>query len=127
MGEGSFATAINCMDGRTQSTVIEYMKDRYGVEYVDMITEPGPIKALSEGSAGHPVDSIRERLAISVEKHGSKVTAVVGHHGCAGNPVEKETQFKQLALAAKAIESWGFGIEVVTLWVGPDWKARLAE
>jgi len=44
-----FATAINCMDGRCQLPVIEWMKKRYGVEYVDMITEPGPDGVLAEG------------------------------------------------------------------------------
>lgn len=35
---GKFATAINCMDGRVQIPVIEYIKSKYEVDYVDMIT-----------------------------------------------------------------------------------------
>jgi hypothetical protein len=47
MSHGSFATAINCMDGRTQIPVTDYVRKKYKVEYVDMITEPGPIKVLA--------------------------------------------------------------------------------
>lgn len=39
-----FAAAINCMDGRTQVPVIEFLKNKYGVDYVDMITEPDPTR-----------------------------------------------------------------------------------
>ncbi len=38
---GKFVTAINCMDGRVQIPVIEYLKNNYGINYVDMITAPG--------------------------------------------------------------------------------------
>ena len=43
----SFYTAINCMDGRVQLPVIYYLKERFGVPYVDVITEPGPVALLS--------------------------------------------------------------------------------
>jgi len=37
-----FCTAVNCMDGRVQLPVINYLKERFSANYVDMITEPGP-------------------------------------------------------------------------------------
>ncbi|MBC7345036.1 MAG: hypothetical protein H5U03_06435, partial [Clostridia bacterium] len=87
-----FAATINCMDGRTQLPVINYVKDKYGVDYVDVITEPGPNKLLAERGDEALLASIRRRLEISVLKHGSRHVVIVGHHDCAGNPVEKETQ-----------------------------------
>ncbi len=36
-----FGTAINCIDGRTQEPVIDYMKHKYGIDGVDMVTFPG--------------------------------------------------------------------------------------
>ena len=33
-----FGTAINCIDGRTQEVVIEYMKQKYNIDGVDMVT-----------------------------------------------------------------------------------------
>lgn len=123
MSHGSFATAINCMDGRTQIPVIEYMKKKYGVDYVDMITEPGPIKILAENKDETMLNSIKRRVEISTIKHGSKHIAIAGHHDCAGNPVEKEMQLKQILKSIKTIRSWGFKGEIVGLWIGEDWKA----
>ena len=41
MAEGTFATAINCMDGRVQLPVIKFLQERFKAEYVDIISEPG--------------------------------------------------------------------------------------
>lgn len=38
----SFCTVINCIDGRVQMPVNQYMQQRFKVKYVDTITEPGP-------------------------------------------------------------------------------------
>jgi hypothetical protein len=35
-----FGTAINCIDGRTPEVVIDYMKQKYNIEGVDMVTFP---------------------------------------------------------------------------------------
>jgi hypothetical protein len=44
-----FATAINCIDGRAQIAVTDFLQRTFDVAYVDMITEPAPSKILSEG------------------------------------------------------------------------------
>jgi hypothetical protein len=36
-----FGTAINCIDGRTQEPVLEFMKQKYNIDGVDMVTFPG--------------------------------------------------------------------------------------
>lgn len=38
-----FCTAINCMDGRVQLPVINYLKKHFKVNYVGSITEPGEV------------------------------------------------------------------------------------
>jgi hypothetical protein len=86
MRHKTFATAINCMDGRVQIPVTDYLKFNFGAEYVDMITEPGPNKILAENNDKIRLASIKERVAISVERHHSNLIALVGHHDCAGNP-----------------------------------------
>lgn len=121
---GVFATTINCMDGRTQIPTIEYMKKKYGVDYVDMITEPGPIKILSENKDTSLLGSIRRRVEVSVLKHGSRHIAIVGHHDCAGNPVDKDTQLDQIARSIGTVRSWGFGVEMVGLWIDESWKVQ---
>ena len=124
MAQGTFVTAINCMDGRVQLPVIEFLKKKYHVDFVDMITEPGPIKILAENSDPVLVESIRSRVQISHEKHGSRVVAVVGHDDCAGNPVDRDTQLEQIDKAISLGRSWGLEVEFIRLYVnGKNWSA----
>ena len=117
MSSQRFATAINCLDGRVQVPVMEYLKTKYGVGYVDMITEAGPVSPLSEDEADTITESIRKRVEISVCKHASQHIAVAAHADCAGNPVDKETQIRQLLAAVNKVTAWNFGAEVIGLWV----------
>jgi carbonic anhydrase len=116
-----FACAINCMDGRVQDAVKNYMKDNYGVDYVDMVTEPGPNKILADNLDSAVIENIKKRVEISVGHHGSKIIAVVGHFGCAGNPTEKEEQIQHLKKAEVTVKGFGFDAEIVLLWVDGDW------
>lgn len=124
MSHGSFATAINCMDGRTQSPVINYIRKKYKVDYVDLITEPGPIRILAENKDKMTLESIKRRVEISTGKHCSEHIAIVGHHDCAGNPVEKEIQLKQILDSIKTVKSWGFRVEIIGLWIDKKWTAH---
>lgn len=116
-----FACAINCMDGRVQDAVKNYMKENYRVDYVDMVTEPGPNKILADNSNSAIVENIKKRVEVSVHHHGSKVVAIAGHFGCAGNPTEKEEQIQHLKKAKEIVKNFGFPVEIVLLWVDGDW------
>jgi len=116
-----FVTAVNCMDGRVQLPVIEWMKKKYSADYVDMVTEPGPIKHLAENNPSY-VSSVKDRVEISVKKHGSKVVAVVGHYDCAGNPVEKDIQLEQLHRSIELLKTWGLNVILLELWVDEYWN-----
>ena len=124
MTEKRFATAINCMDGRVQTPVIEWLKKRYLVDYVDMITEPGPERLLAEGKDPTAIESIQRRLEISVNRHNSDLVAIVGHHDCAGNPADKATQREQILSAIKTVRSWHPEGNVTGLWVDESWKVH---
>jgi carbonic anhydrase len=123
--EKSFATAINCIDGRVQVPVVEFVKKEFGVDYVDMITEPGPDKVLSENAVSEVINSIKERVLISVEKHGSKNIIIAGHHDCAANSTTKDEHLKQIAEAVETIKSWGLKADVHGVWVDENWEAAL--
>ncbi len=110
------------MDGRVQLPVIEYLKNKYGADYVDMITEPGPIKILSENEEKFAVESMRNRVKISALGHGSSLIAVVGHYDCAGNPACREVQRKQTLSAMEVVRSWGFALQIIGLWVDENWE-----
>ncbi len=121
MGTKKFVTAINCMDGRVQLPVIDWMKEQYHADYVDVITEPGPVKILAENAPRTLIDSLKKRIEISVNKHAASCIAIVGHADCAGNPVDKETQIEQITKSVKQIQSWGFPVLVIGLWVDERW------
>ncbi len=127
MHSGKFGTVINCMDGRTQLPMINWMKNKYGLDYVDMITEPGPDRLLSEALPEH-VKSIKSRVEISVNAHGSKIIAMVSHHDCAGNPVSKEEHLRQLKDCLKLIKSWKFPVNsIIGLWINDQWAVEPIE
>lgn len=118
----TFACVINCMDGRVQDVVKNYMQKNYGVDWVDQITEPGPNKILAENTDNFVIENIKKRVDISVNNHGSKVVAIIGHFGCAGNPAEKEEQIEQLKKSEETVKSFGFNAEIILLWVHGDWR-----
>lgn len=68
-----FATAINCIDGRVQIPVIKYIKNKYQVDYVDMITLPGPDKVLARNKDKSALHSIKKCVEISINLHGSRL------------------------------------------------------
>jgi hypothetical protein len=120
----AFCTTINCMDGRTQLPVIEYLMKRCNVEYVDSVTEAGPVRWLAEHQDSPETAAILRRVRISTEKHGSRVVALVTHHDCAGNPVPKDRQMKQLEVALSFLRDKLPDIEVVGLWVTDSWQVQ---
>ena len=119
-----FCTAINCMDGRVQLPVIKYLQERFGAEYVDAITEPGPNLILTEQKDSSLVQSIFKRLVISVEHHDSVGIAVVGHHGCAGNPSSKDDQISQVQQAIHLLRQTYESMPMVGLWVDENWEVH---
>ncbi|MCJ7515093.1 MAG: hypothetical protein MUO89_03860 [Dehalococcoidia bacterium] len=121
---GRFATAINCMDGRVQMPANEWIRKKFSVDYIDTITEPGPNKILAENKDSAAINSIKQRVAISVNKHGSRCIAVLGHHDCAGNPVDKESQLAHIKSAVKTVNSWGFLVQTIGLWVDENWQVN---
>lgn len=116
-----FCTAINCMDGRVQIPVIEYLKNKFTVEFVDLITEPGPNKIIADGTDSKLIESIFSRVKISVEKHGSNRIAIIGHYDCAGNPADEEDQKVHTQKTINVIKNKFQNIEVIGLWVNRDW------
>ncbi|MCX5998743.1 MAG: hypothetical protein NTU41_03915 [Chloroflexi bacterium] len=127
MHGGKFGTAINCMDGRVQLPIIDWLKQNYALDYVDMITEPGPEGVLTRGT-GAQQDSIKARVLISVNAHGSDTILIAGHHDCAGNPVAKEEHRRQIIESVKLIRSWGLPVRrVIGVWVNESWTVETVE
>jgi len=121
-----FATAINCMDGRVQKPVAEYIQNSFSVDYVDMITEPGPNKILSEGKDTNIIEFLKKKVEVSVEKHNSKLIVVAAHYDCAGNPESEDLQKEHLRKAVEVVISWRFPVKkVIALWLDESFKPSI--
>ena len=112
------------MDGRVQLPVIVYLKDFFNVKYVDSITEAGPVRILAEEKPACLFDSIINRIKLSIEKHGSKAVAVVGHYDCAGNPQPQTTQEMQIRKAVSCLAKRFPDIKIIGLWVNEKWEVQ---
>jgi len=116
MKHATFATALNCMDGRAQRPVIDWIARTFGVDHVDMITEPGIVRML-EAPLPDASEHLLQKIRISREAHGSRLLVVVAHHDCAGNPVDEETQKKQLVEAGHHLKDRFPDMTVRALWL----------
>jgi hypothetical protein len=112
-----FGTAINCIDGRTQQVVIDHMKQNYNIDGVDMVTFPGADGLFSSGDNSKEIALIRRAVSISIEKHGSRTIAVVGHYDCAGNPGDREHHYVHIQGAMHEVSSWDLPAQVIGLYV----------
>lgn len=116
-----FCTAINCIDGRVQLPVIEYLKERFSADYVDCVTEAGEDLIMSEHEPAR-VEATLRCVQISLERHDSKQIAIAGHHGCAGNPVSKDKHIEQIKEAVRFLKTQFPKIEIIGLWVDENWE-----
>jgi len=125
MKKGTFVTAINCMDGRVQEPVIKWMRENLKADHVDMITEVGPDRILTEGPY-IMIGSIIDRVQVSVNAHGSRVLAIVAHHDCAGNPVTKKEHIEYLEESVNEAITWAGGdVRIISLWVNKNLDVEL--
>lgn len=120
----TFCTSIHCIDGRIQEPIINFLKLHYNVAYIDTITEPGPCKILAKNSNKELVDSIIERVGISIDKHKSKLVVISGHHDCAGNSADKERQKDQIRKSLEYLKNIYPNTEIIGLWINSEWKVE---
>ena len=126
MTNKKFVAVINCMDGRVQLPVNSWLKHKFNADYVDTITEPGPVKIIAEANDSSAVASIKKKLEISLSKHHASAIAIAAHADCAGNPVADEIQLEQLRRAVEIIKQWGYEAQVIGLWVNEKWEVEEA-
>lgn len=102
----TFFTSVGCMDGRGLRPVRKYGKAKFGVWYVDTVTDAGLAgKVSKEGVDPKFLDELKAKILISLEKHHSKGIIVHGHEDCAGNPVDEETHKNDILKSVEIIKS----------------------
>ncbi|MFC0230409.1 carbonic anhydrase [Bhargavaea ullalensis] len=126
MEQHEFVTVINCMDGRVQEPVIQWMKNRYNAKYVDSVTEAGPNKVLLSNNQDK-IDAIIERVRVSTDKHGSTVLAIAGHYDCAGHAVDGELKKARIRESIELISTWGLDVEIIGLYVNDQWQVEVVD
>lgn len=114
-----FGTVLECMDGRPQRKVADYLTTSFGVRHVDTITTAGTVRHVAQDT--DQTAFLLANLAVSVDKHGSNHIAVVGHHDCAGNPVSDKAQKQQVIDAVTRLRDLYPAAEVIGLWLGENW------
>lgn len=122
----TFGTSVACMDGRIQEPLRAWMAERFGLTYVDTVTQPGMDGILAGSTDLGDTELARKMTSISVRAHGSRTVVVSGHHDCAGNPVSRERHIEDIKKAVDTVESWeGMdGIQVIGVWVNEDWQVE---
>jgi carbonic anhydrase len=127
LGE-TFFTSVGCMDGRVQTPIANYGQKRYSVLYPDTITEAGLVGLLANNPSVELLDSLKQKVLISVEKHHSKGIIVHGHQACAGNLVEDELHKEETKKAAVVIKGFvSDGIEVKPVFVNKTISGWIVE
>jgi len=114
------AVCLNCMDGRVQIPVINFIKDTYKLDNVDMITDPGMDGLLSNDAL--PLDEYIRKIGISIRVNNAVMIAVVGHHDCRGNPVSEAQHKDQIAAGVTRLKNEFREMNIIGLWVNSDWK-----
>ena len=116
------ATCLNCMDGRVQLPVLQWIKANYPVDFVDVITEAGMDAVLS---GQEDINEILRSIAISVNVNKSTRLFVVGHNDCRGNPVGEEIHRQQIKDSVKRLGSHWPKHKIVGLWVNDSWMVEV--
>ena len=109
------------MDGRVQIPMNDWIKAKYGVDFVDTITAPGIDKVISDGD----VESIKKSVMISVSNHKSSHIVISGHFGCAGNPVSNDEHFAHIKKSVELVKSWNLDAEVIGVWINENFIPQL--
>src|SRR3989344_5998384 len=114
----TFFTSVGCIDGRSECAVAKWGREKFGVKYADAITEAGPVKWLAGDHLDqYLVESIENKIKISIEKHHSKNIVISGHEDCAGNPVDEKQHKKDILKSAELIQMVFPKISVTSVYV----------
>lgn len=119
----SFAAAVTCIDGRVHEPVVGWVRSRFDVEFVDLLTQAGPDLALcshGDDEVGH----VRRQLGVSTGAHAPRVLVVAGHADCAANPASGSEHRRQVCCALSRAREWAPGLPVVGVWVDADGRVE---
>lgn len=124
--EGGFAVVLNCIDGRVQRSLADWVREQYDVEYADTVTEPGidAVLALGDPSA---LEALLDKVCISRLAHLACYLVVAGHHDCAANPVPRSVHEEHIRTAVGHLRTALPGFHVDGVFLDETWTPHLIE
>lgn len=123
-GPERFAVLLNCIDGRTQQPLLDWVRRELDVTYVDVVTEPGVDAVLARGS-DTIVQALLDKVCVSRLAHGAVALIVAGHHDCAANPGDAAQHASDLTAAVEALREALPELPVRGVYVDDSWSVQL--
>jgi len=117
--ENKRAVCLNCIDGRVQIPVLQWIKEHHAVDHVDLITEPGIDGLVADHD--NPLIEIKRKVSLSIKANNASQLFVVGHHDCKANPVSDDIHRKQISVAVERLTSDFPDLDIMGLWVDSQW------
>lgn len=117
---------VSCSDGRITGAAVRAraIASKHGFDIgekcVYRIKVPGPDGVVTGKRGLIHKDSLREDLAVLIEKTHAAVIGIAGHCDCAGHPVSEEEHEKDVQASATIIQSWFPNTPVISLLDRPQ-------
>jgi len=124
MTQPVYGAVINCIDGRVQRVVTDYLRKRWNVEYVDVITEVAPERVLAERTDSQIVARLRSQVLSSLKQQQSPRLAVAAHSDCESNRVPEDVQRQHLEAAVTWLAAEFTQAEIIGVWIDPGGKVH---
>lgn len=106
------ATCLNCIDGRVQSPILDWIRKQYNIDFVDVITAAGMNRVLASQDN---IDEIIHSINISVNVNRSVRIFIVGHYDCQGNLVNEKTHQEHIATSVNRLKPYRPDLEIIGL------------
>jgi hypothetical protein len=110
------------MDGRVQLPVLQWIKENYPVDFVDVITEAGMDGVLAKQE---DISEVLRSIKVSVNINKSTRLFVVGHYDCRGNPVSEGQHREEIINSVTRLKPLWSAQAVMGLWVNSNWQVEL--
>lgn len=118
------ATCLNCMDGRVQLPVLQWIKKNYKIDFVDVITEAGMDGVLSNQKY---IGEILRSINVSIKINKSTRLFIVGHYDCRGNPIEQEAHHREIIESVNRLKKYWPSMPIIGLWVNKKWQVEIVK
>ena len=116
------------MDGRIQKPLREFAREKFGVDFVDAITDRGGLLRHLPGAENEGyVENMLQNIQVSLTAHNSKGIIMAGHQECAGYPIPGDQKRKEVVDAANLLRGKFAGIEIIPVFVVENeggWKVE---